>query len=181
MGRNAEIKARVASLEAFHARAEALSAGEPSLIHQEDVFYHVESGRLKLRKLSASEGYLIAYRRNDSLGPKLSEYEIAPTEAPEVLDTVLTRALGVRGVVRKRRWLYLVGPSRIHLDDVEGLGKFVEIEIVLADHQTEAEGHEAAIQIMDRLLIPRENLVERAYIDLLEEIDARTDRISSPR
>jgi len=80
---------------------------------------------------------------------------------------VLSNALGVRGVVRKRRTLFLVGQTRIHLDEVENLGLFVEIEVVLSLQQTVSEGVHIAEEIMEKLGISRDDLVEKAYIDLL--------------
>ena len=80
---------------------------------------------------------------------------------------MLSNALGVRGVVRKRRTLFLVGQTRIHLDEVENLGLFVEIEVVLSLQQTVSEGVHIAEEIMEKLGISRDDLVEKAYIDLL--------------
>jgi predicted adenylyl cyclase CyaB len=90
------------------------------------------------------------------------------------LNEVLSQALGVRGVVRKKRTLYWTGQTRIHLDDVEGLGTFLELEVVLEPGQSTVEGVDMARQIMKRLNIEEDNLVEAAYIDLLEHKKSRT-------
>jgi predicted adenylyl cyclase CyaB len=74
----------------------------------------------------------------------------------------------VRGVVRKRRYLYLVGQTRVHLDEVEGLGEFMELEVVLRPEQSDAEGQAIARDLMTRLGIREEDLLEGAYMDLLE-------------
>jgi predicted adenylyl cyclase CyaB len=91
------------------------------------------------------------------------------SQEPDALTEVLSQALGVRGVVRKKRTLYRAGQTRFHLDDVEGLGTFLEIEVVLEPEQSTTEGAEIARQIMKRLDIQEADLVESAYVDLLEE------------
>jgi predicted adenylyl cyclase CyaB len=81
---------------------------------------------------------------------------------------VLSTALGTRGVVRKQRLLYRIGNTRVHLDDVDGLGAFVELEVVLNESQTSQEGESVAEEIMKQLGICETDLVAEAYIDLLE-------------
>ena len=169
MPRNVEIKAIAPDLAAVRTRAEAIADGPALLLEQEDTFFFCERGRLKLRKLSPSEGELIQYDRPDTAGPKGSEYAMVRTDEPDRLVETLSRALGVRGVVRKRRTLLLVGQTRVHLDEVEGLGSFVELEVVLEEGQTEPQGAAIAEQILAALGIDADRLVERAYIDLLED------------
>ncbi len=110
---------------------------------------------------------MIHYDRADDAGPKTSRYTIAPTSDPDALRAILTATLGVVGVVRKRRWLYRVGQTRVHLDRVEGLGEFVGLEVVLRPGQPEAEGVVIADDLMARLGIGGAQLVESAYIDLM--------------
>ncbi len=81
---------------------------------------------------------------------------------------MLELACGIRGVVRKTRYLYLVGQTRVHLDDVEGLGQFMELEVVLREGQSDAEGQAIAEELMTRLGVERGDLLEGAYMDLLE-------------
>jgi predicted adenylyl cyclase CyaB len=169
MARNVEIKARVRDPRKVHARAEELSDTSARVLDQEDVFFRVPDGRLKLRTFPDGRGELIFYRRPDAAGPKTSEYFIHRTLDPSSLRDLLTRSLGVRGVVQKRRLLYLVGPTRVHLDEVEGLGSFVELEVVLEEGQPSEEGEEVARDLLRRLGIAIEDRVAGAYIDLLEE------------
>ncbi|HET9912673.1 MAG TPA: class IV adenylate cyclase, partial [Anaerolineales bacterium] len=77
-------------------------------------------------------------------------------------------AYGIRGFVRKTRYLYLVGQTRVHLDDVEGLGQFIELEVVMREGQSDAEGQVIAEDLMERLGVARSDLLEGAYMDLLE-------------
>jgi predicted adenylyl cyclase CyaB len=118
--------------------------------------------------LAAGRGQLIYYSRPDQAGPKRSDYHLYETTDPEGLKNVLALALGVRGVVRKTRYLYLVGQTRIHLDDVEGLGEFIELEVVLRQDQTDAEGQAIAADLMARLGVQQADLLEGAYMDLME-------------
>jgi predicted adenylyl cyclase CyaB len=168
MPRNVEIKARVWDVNAVHARAEAVSDAPAVVLEQRDTFFNVPEGRLKLREFPDGKGELIAYRRPDSVGPKTSEYFVYRTSQPTQLAQLLARALGVRGVVQKRRLLYLVGQTRVHLDEVEGLGAFLELEVVLADGQAEMEGETIARRLLADLGVRDEDRVAAAYIDLLE-------------
>ncbi|MGD0879899.1 MAG: class IV adenylate cyclase [Anaerolineales bacterium] len=169
MPANIEIKARVRDMAGLRARAEALSDTPVQVIPQEDTFFHTPKGRLKLRQLQPDQAQLVYYERPDQDGPKRSNYFIYATSDPQGLLTTLTMALGVRGVVRKTRYLYLCGQTRIHLDDVEGLGQFMELEVVLREGQTDAEGQSIAEGLMTRLGVRQEDLLEGAYIDLLEK------------
>lgn len=173
MPRNVEIKARVRELDAVQARAAALSDAPAVVLEQEDTFFNVPDGRLKMRVFPYGKGELIAYRRPDAAGPKTSEYFVYRTPHPEQLADLLTRALGVRGIVRKRRLLYLVGRTRIHLDEVEGLGAFLELEVVLAEGQAEEEGEAIARRLLAELGVRDEDRVAEAYIDLLESESGR--------
>jgi predicted adenylyl cyclase CyaB len=165
---NIEIKARVDDFEALKARAEAMSDGPVQVIPQEDTFFKTEQGRLKLRAQAPDFGYLIYYERPDQGGPKRSDYHLAETHDPENLKKALSLALGVRGAVRKTRYVYMVGQTRIHLDEVEGLGHFMELEVVMREGQSDAEGQAIAEDLMRRLGVREEALIEGAYMDLLE-------------
>jgi len=169
MPANIEIKARVRDFPALRKRAEALADGPVEVISQEDTFFNAPHGRLKLRQLAPARGQLVYYERSDSAGPKRSEYFIAETADPPALKAALSAALGVRGVVRKTRTLYMVGQTRLHLDEVEGLGQFMELEVVLRPGQTDMEGQSIADDLMVKLGIEQGDLLEGAYMDLLEK------------
>jgi predicted adenylyl cyclase CyaB len=166
---NIEIKARVNDPEQLRRTVEAISDTQVEILHQQDVFFKVPSGRLKLRILGEGAGELIHYRRPDSPEPRASRYQIAPTSAPEVLRSILGEVLPVLGTVKKVRGLYLVGRTRIHLDNVENLGHFLELEVVLRPGQTEEAGIAVAQKLLTRLEIDPDQLVRSAYIDLVKE------------
>ena len=169
MPANIEIKARVRDFADVKSRAEKLSDTTVDIIPQEDTFLNVPQGRLKLRVLAPDQAQLIFYTRPDQEGPKRSDYHIAHTSDPENLRRVLELAYGIRGVVRKTRYLYLVGQTRVHLDDVEGLGQFMELEVVMREGQEDAEGQAIAEDLMTSLGVERSDLLDGAYMDLLEK------------
>jgi predicted adenylyl cyclase CyaB len=153
----------------LRSRAEVVSDTPVQVIPQEDTFFHTPKGRLKLRQLQPDLAQLVYYERPDQDGPKRSNYHIFETRDPSGLKTALSMALGVRGIVRKTRYLYLAGQTRIHLDDVEGLGQFMELEVVLQDGQSDADGQSIAEDLMAKLGVRTEDLLEGAYMDLLEK------------
>ena len=168
MPSNIEIKAHVHDFEEIRRRAEKLSNTPVEVIPQVDTFFNTSHGRLKLRVLSEKKGQLIYYTRPDQEGPKRSDYHLSLTSDPENLKRVLELAYGIRGIVRKTRYLYLVDQTRVHLDDVEGLGQFMELEVVMREGQSDAEGQLIAEGLMAALGVKRTDLLEGAYMDLLE-------------
>jgi predicted adenylyl cyclase CyaB len=165
---NIEIKARVRNFDEIRRRAEDLSDSPVEVIPQEDTFFNTPHGRLKLRLLAEDRAQLIYYTRPDQEGPKRSDYHISHSSDPANLKRVLELAYGIRGVVRKTRYLYLVGQTRVHLDDVEGLGQFMELEVVMQEKQSDAEGQAIAEALMASLGVDKTDLLEGAYMDLLE-------------
>lgn len=173
MARNIEIKARVDDIDALLPRAQALADhSELETIWQDDRFYRCADGRLKLRAFADGRGELIHYRRPDAEGPTLSDYVRVPTDSPALLDEALARAHGRLGRVVKRRWLLRAGATRIHLDRVDGLGDFVELEVVLRGDQSPAEGEAVAERLMGALGITPSQRLAGAYLDLLRAVGA---------
>jgi len=171
--RNVEIKARVADPAALRARVAPLATAPPLIIGQRDTFFAVARGRLKLRRFDDGSGRLIFYERDDTTGPKTSYYSMSTCPDAREMEAVLARALGVRGVVDKRRELFMIGRTRVHLDEVRDLGHFLELEVVLRDGEPPADGEREARALLAALAISPDALLAPAYIDLLE---ARTPR-----
>lgn len=167
MARNIEIKARLISVEAIESKVAALATDGPVEIIQDDTFFRCETGRLKLRAFSETHGELIFYKRANQAGPKESFYVRSPTTEPASLREALSFAYGETGRVRKHRRLYLIGRTRVHLDIVDGLGHFLELEVVLSDEETSLSGVEVAHQLMERLGVEPSQLIEEAYLELL--------------
>ena len=167
MARNVEIKARINGIDALLPHARVLAQRDAELIAQDDTFFRVPHGRLKLREFADGSAELIHYHRADTVDAKLSDYRRVAVPDAAALREALDRALGTIGRVRKRRWLLLAGQTRIHLDRVEGLGDFVELEVVLRGDQTESEGARIADQLMHELGLGQAERIAGAYLDLL--------------
>jgi len=165
MPRNVEIKARVFDWERMRERVAALADRPAETLVQEDIFFSVPRGRLKLRTQNGA-GELIYYLREDTPGPRESNYLRLSIPDPAAARAMLALVHGERGIIRKTRWLYLVGQTRIHLDRVENLGDFLELEVVLRDDQSLDEGTVIARDLIARLDIRNDDLVDRAYVDL---------------
>jgi adenylate cyclase class IV len=185
--RNIEIKARLgAGVEALLPRARAVAGGaEPVLIEQDDSFYAVPHGRLKLRRFADGSAELIHYTRaDDSLAAKASDYVRVAVPDAAALHEALQRANGLVGRVVKQRWLLLAGATRIHLDRVEGLGDFIELEVVLREGQRDDEGRTIAEALMHELGLADAPRIAGAYRDLLHDSDGadpQPDAASSSR
>jgi adenylate cyclase class IV len=164
--RNLELKFRCENLAAARARAKALGAADHGIRKQVDYFFPAPAGRLKLRDLGDGTGELIAYRRPDSREARGSDYLISRTTEPEMLRDTLAFALGTGGTVRKRRHLFLWKHTRIHLDEVDDLGSFVELETVMQDLSEEA-GLAELRQVVAALELRDKDCVPLAYVDLL--------------
>jgi len=169
MPRNIEIKARIASVEALLPRARELADGVETLIEQDDSFFNVPQGRLKLRQFADGSAELIHYHRADTSEAKASDYVRVGVPEPAALREALARACGLRGRVRKQRWLLLRGATRIHLDRVEGLGDFMELEVVLREGQSDDEGQAIAEALMQALGLADAPRLAGAYLDLLAD------------
>ena len=168
MPSNIEIKARAPSWNRQRKLVERMTAAAPIILHQIDTFFPCQEGRLKVRQLSENKGELIYYRRPDTKRSKESHYVIFRTGSPVGLCSILTAALGVSVIVEKTRRLYHVGQTRVHLDDVAGLGRFLELEVVLNEGQRPQEGHRIASELMAALEIHDHDLVDCSYADLIQ-------------
>jgi len=167
MARNIEIKARVENVALLQPTVGKLASEGPLEIAQDDTFFRCDNGRLKLRAFSLDSGELIFYRRANQRGPKESFFLRSPTSSPETLRESLSLAYGQIGRIRKYRTLYLVGRTRVHLDRVEGLGHFLELEVMLVGDEPAETGVREAHELMDQLGVQSDQLIEGAYLDLI--------------
>jgi len=167
MPSNIEIKAILRNRTAAEAVAARLSGGAPETFRQEDFFFKCNGARLKLRILAPDQGELIRYERDDVADARRSRYLIARTADPKVLLDILTATLGRTGVLTKMRTLYRVGQTRVHIDEVEGLGEFLELEVVLKPGQSEQEGKSIVAMLLTDFGIDKQQIVAEAYVDLI--------------
>jgi homotetrameric cytidine deaminase len=165
---NVELKARDRDPEATAARCRTLGASEQGVLVQRDTYYVSRRGRLKLRE-QGDQGDLIAYGRPDDSEATESRYVLAPVSAPAsgALSEALDAALGTVVIVAKRRRLFLWEGVRIHLDDVEELGTFIEFEAVIPDAGDLEAAHEKVARLRLELGIEDHALVSVGYADLL--------------
>jgi adenylate cyclase class IV len=171
MARNIEIKARIASVAQLLPHAQAVAGGTAMLIEQDDTFFKVPHGRLKLRQFADGSAELIHYHRPDTGDAKASDYVRVPVPDPAALREALARGCGLLGRVQKRRWLLLAEDgafqTRIHLDQVQGLGDYMELEVVLQGGQTDAQGAAVAEALMDALGLAGAPRLAGSYLDML--------------
>lgn len=165
---NIELKARVKSLEAARAVAEKIATERLGVQRQVDTYFRVANGRLKLREIDLPPlAQLIGYHRPDVAGPKASDYRLVAVENPSEVKAVLASALGIWIVVDKRREIWLFDNVRIHLDEVAGLGTFIELEAVLGRGVDRARGSKQVDWLRDQFNIADEQLMEGSYSDHL--------------
>jgi len=138
---------------------------------QTDTYFNVNAGRLKLREGNI-ENNLIFYNRTNQAGPKSSHFNIVKIENAKGLKEVLERSCGIRMIVRKKREIYYINNVKFHIDEVPGLGSFIEIEAgnILAD-KTESELSDQCNFYLKELGIKEEDLVAESYSDLLLKLN----------
>jgi adenylate cyclase class 2 len=165
--RNLEIKAIDPDPPATLRAALELGAEDEGWLHQRDTYFHAVQGRLKLREAPPEPAELIAYARAELAGPKVSLYRVVQVADHHALIDALTDSLGVRVVVEKARRLLLWRNVRIHLDRVEGLGDFVELEAVATQPGGLEVERDRVEQLRATLGIADAHLVAHGYADLL--------------
>jgi homotetrameric cytidine deaminase len=163
--RNVEIKARDPDPATTLERALALGAYDDGILVQRDTYFGRARGRLKLREQEPGGAQLIAYARPDADEARTSEYRLVEVSDPQALREALDAALGTRVVVDKRRRLLLYENVRIHLDDVAGLGAFVELEAVADAESDLAREHDLVARLRKELALGEP--VAASYSDLL--------------
>jgi predicted adenylyl cyclase CyaB len=163
---NVEAKFKLANL--VHAREVAARLGfeASGILSQRDTFFQVAHGKLKLRE-EAAGAWLIHYRRRREGGLELSDYEIVPVPEPARTRSMLASALGIIAEVRKERTLLMRGNIRLHLDRVEGLGDFGEIEAVLESGEISESNRDAVREILSALDINERDLIGVSYFEMM--------------
>jgi adenylate cyclase class 2 len=165
---NVEIKARCIDPEGTRKRALELATERVGLDHQVDTYFRTRTGRLKLRESSLSGAQLVPYLRPDRGEPRRSDYRLLPVADPAGLKALLGEILGVVCVVEKEREILLRANVRIHLDQVKGLGSFVELEAVFdGSPAAEQEQKRRVERLMVELGVRAENLVPVGYETLI--------------
>lgn len=167
---NIEIKAKCFHPEKVEAFLLANGARYIGLDHQKDTYFHVPSGRLKLRQGNI-ENSLIFYNRPDASGPKQSDFLLCAVADGPAQEALLAKALGVKVVVEKHRKIFFIDNIKFHIDEVPGLGAFVEIEAgnIHNPSLTIEQLKEQCNYYMQAFNIQEADLAERSYSDMLLE------------
>jgi predicted adenylyl cyclase CyaB len=167
--RNLEAKFRLSDLASTLERAEAMGFALRAVFSQRDTFFNVSFGKLKMRE-QPDGASLIHYRREHSQNLELSNYEIIPIADPRPMRAILNGALGVLAEVVKERMVLMRRNIRLHLDRVDNLGEFAEIEAVLGDGDT-ADSYRLEIAgILSRLEIREPDLIAVSYFELMRRV-----------
>lgn len=185
MGKNIELKARCVDIRHAHRASLGLRCGPAELLRHRDTYFQCQDGRLKLRRIwnrawvldeaqmadrpgrPADRCELIWYRRDDEPRPRSSDYTLTTIEDGDALQAVLTGALGVAVVVDKQRSVYMWRNVRIHIDEVAGLGAFIEFEAIVDDTCDEPAAHEKIDRLSEAFGISPEQVVSVSYADLV--------------
>ncbi|WP_183325769.1 class IV adenylate cyclase [Halomonas cerina] len=177
MSKNVELKAKIENHNSVVYRLKQLDAKGPYVLDQVDSYVRLRVGRLKLRSVNGSNGEIIFYRRADRAGPKTSSYWRVPLGIlywPLRLSLITVGGFYV--TVRKRRSLYFIGQTRVHVDEVAGLGNFLELEVVLSAEETAGYGTRIANSLMKNLGVEPHQLLSGSYSDMLEELHSNCGR-----
>jgi homotetrameric cytidine deaminase len=175
--RNLELKARDPDPDATRAAALAAGAADQGILRQRDTYFATSSGRLKLREQRPGGAQLIVYDRADEARERESRYHLVDVPDPAATRSALGDTLGISVVVEKERRLLLAGNLRIHLDAVEGLGDFVELEALVPAHAATPGEAERVTALREALGISDDRLVERGYAALLLDAAGARDAL----
>ncbi len=164
--RNIELKARVKSLDEARQTAERVATQRLGIQRQVDTYFHCATGRLKLREIDGQSAQLIWYARPDRAEARGSEYYLFEVHDPSLLKRMLESGLGIRQIVAKQREIFLFHNVRIHLDDVERLGSYLEFEAVLGPGHGEEQGVRRVAFLRDAFQLADDDLLSGSYADL---------------
>jgi adenylate cyclase, class 2 len=164
--RNLELKAKYPNMGTAATVVERLGAEIGGLLTQTDTYFDVPRGRLKLREIEGRGSELIGYRRPSDTAERWSDFRVAPVTRPDAMKAVLTDSLGVASVVKKRRRLFLWNNCRIHLDEVDTLGAFIEFEVLSAGDDNDDVAR--MTELRREFGIPDRDIITGSYIDLIQ-------------
>jgi homotetrameric cytidine deaminase len=177
--RNVEFKARDADRAGTLATALELGARDEGELRQVDTYFFAQRGRLKLREQDPGGAVLIPYLRADSAEARVSSYDVVEVADPAALKAALAEALGIDVVVSKARRLLIHDDVRIHLDEVEGLGSWVELEAVVEDDGDLDAAYARVAKLREALGISADAIVAEGYAQLLARAGADEELIAA--
>jgi adenylate cyclase class 2 len=167
--RNLELKATDPDPERSLETCRRLGARDEGVLCQRDTYFDVSRGGLKLREQDPGHPHLIQFERADEPQQRESRYRIVEVGDPTALLAALTDALGVTVTVVKRRHLFIWRNVRIHLDDVQSLGRFIELEAVAAEPSDLRDEQRLIRRLRDSFSITDDRLLATGYAAQLKE------------
>jgi adenylate cyclase class IV len=177
---NVELKAELRDPEAARQQCRLLGAKCIGVSRQTDVYYRLIDGRLKRRSAPGEPVEWIYYHRTDSVSPTLSNYTILSEQ--QARRRWGTHSLREWVTVVKSRELWMLDGVRIHLDEVDDLGTFIEFETLISPEFDAKACHTAAEELREIFHPLLGELIAVSYCDLMEqqeeESDEATERVS---
>ena len=171
MPRNLEVKAKIRSVREAQETARSINATFEGTLHQVDTYFNVPRGRLKSREINGARAELIFYERDEQSKHRESNYRVFPCAEISLLKEILEKSLGIRATVRKKRELFMYNSTRIHLDEVENLGSFLELESPVEESMEKAQ--EVVAFLVREFNLQDTDFVLGSYVDLLTSKNKR--------
>ena len=165
MPRNLEVKARINNLSAAEKVALEIGAIFEGEFFQVDTYFNVKNGRLKLREFDSGFAELIFYHRVEDGFERWSDYEVVKLSDSANLKNLLVKAWGIKVIVEKRRKVYIFKNARIHIDNVSGLGNFIEFEVIYSGDEKQSE--DLMKFLINKFALKQEDFIKVSYSDLL--------------
>ena len=167
MAINIELKAQVDDFSSILAK---LINCKKEFLRQEDVYFNHNTGRLKLRNNNNEALQIIFYNREDKFGASVSEFKVHTYKNQHEFSYAyrnFKNKYGIRAIVKKKRIYCRYNDFRIHLDEIENIGKFVEIEFICNNIAIEKAKNEAETFFYDYLQIPHNATLDSSYVDII--------------
>lgn len=164
-----ELKARDLDPAGTLERCRALGATDLGVIEQTDTYFGVSHNRLMLRMQSPGRPHLLQNERAEPGQPRVSACRAVTVLEADGLRELLGCALGVHLVVAKRRHLWHCRGAQIHLDEVQGLVRFVELGVVAAPESDLSAEQALVAELQEALGIEAHQLCGYRYPELVLE------------
>jgi predicted adenylyl cyclase CyaB len=164
---NLEIKARLNNPKSALLIAEKLDVESEDVLYQRDTYFECQAGRLKLREMSGIDSEMIYYDRDETEEVRRSDYMIYKFPPGKSLEAILKKGLAIINVVAKNRHLFIYQGARIHIDDVEKLGWFIEFEVPLLTNKSRVD--KLMQELFEKFSIQKVDIIRESYLDLLRK------------
>lgn len=179
MAKNVEFKAKISDYDSMYKRIFSITNETPVLLKQQDIFFNIGKGRLKLRTISEEQHEIIYYNRQNLFNPKISKYFRFKIKHYHLTSKLLKILLGEKEIVKKDRYLFLKDNIRFHLDNVWDLGAFIEIEYVMARKESAYDATIKVNKLLEELEIKPDMLICNSYVDLLKENFSKNNHLDT--